>query len=71
MIRFGCLARNAGAGLRTVMKTRMAEPPPPSATHGELMAQFGIAHNGESYIYGQYRYSKLEDAVAYARQQKA
>jgi hypothetical protein len=43
----------------------------PTLSHDELMAQFGISHDGEAYIYEQYRYSKLEDAVAYARQHKA
>lgn len=38
--------------------------------HDELMAQFGISHDGEAYVFQQYRYDKLEDAVAYARRQK-
>jgi hypothetical protein len=48
-----------------------SEPAPPAATHDELMAQYGISNDGSSYIYGQYRYNKLEDAVAYAQKQKA
>jgi hypothetical protein len=43
----------------------------PIPSHDELMAQFGISHDGEAYVYQQYRYGKLEDAVAYARKQKA
>jgi hypothetical protein len=31
------------------------------------MSQFGIKRDGEKFAYRQYRYSKLEDAVAYAR----
>lgn len=45
--------------------------PEPGHSHDELMALYGIRHDGDAYIYEQYRYSKLEDAVAYARQQKA
>lgn len=37
------------------------------ATHDELMARYGISHDGEKYQYEQHRYEKLEDAVTYAR----
>lgn len=38
----------------------------PTLSHDELMAQFSISHDGEAYVHEQYRYSKLEDAVAHA-----
>ena len=46
---------------------RVSEPP----SHDELMAQFGIVHDGEAYIYQEIRYKRLEDAVAWARRPKA
>jgi hypothetical protein len=30
------------------------------------MARFGITHDGRGYCYGEYRYDRLEDAIAYA-----
>jgi hypothetical protein len=44
--------------------------PKPAATHDQLMAQFGINHDGVMYEYDQYRYQRLEDAVAYARKRQ-
>jgi len=45
-------------------KKAIAEP---ELGHDELMAKYGISHDGEKYQYQEYRYDKLEDAVAYAR----
>lgn len=55
---------------RDLSANTSVESAQPVASHDELMAQYGISHDGSSYVYGQYRYSKLEDAVTYARQKK-
>jgi hypothetical protein len=36
-------------------------------SHDELMAKYAISHDGSQYLFEQYRYDRLEDAVAYAR----
>jgi hypothetical protein len=38
-----------------------------SVSHDDLMAKYGIRHDGSQYLFEQYRYDRLEDAVAYAR----
>lgn len=40
------------------------EDPPDDAT---LMQQYGIRQDGQHYVFGDYRYDRLGDAVAYAR----
>jgi len=35
-------------------------------SHDELMAKYQINHDGSQYLFEQYRYDRLEDAVAYA-----
>ena len=35
------------------------------------MAEFSIAYDGRQYQYGRYRYDRLDDAVSYARLQRA
>lgn len=41
-----------------------------SLTHDELMVKYGISHDGDQYHFQEYRYDRLEDAVAYARKHK-
>lgn len=40
-------------------------------TDAELMREYGITHNGKKYVYGQYRYDRLDDAVGYAQIDRA
>ena len=42
-----------------------------SLAHDELMAKYGISHDGDQYHFQEYKYDRLEDAVAYARKHKA
>lgn len=37
----------------------------------EKMAQYGITHDGSQYCFGSYRYDRLQDAINYARLQRA
>jgi hypothetical protein len=39
------------------------------ASMREEMDRYGITFDGEKYIYGQYKYARLEDALNYAKQQ--
>ena len=51
---------------------RLPDPAPPSAGERErLMAELAITFNGRHYQYGRYRYRRLDDAVRYARLQRA
>ena len=43
----------------------------PSKSDEELMAEFGISREDDQYLYGSYKYEKLEDAVNYAKAQKS
>ena len=48
-----------------------ARPVAQSSGHAALMAELGIHYNGRSYQYRGYRYDRLEDAVNYARLDRA
>ena len=45
-------------------------PPPAAETREGLMAEFSISLVGGQYQYAQYRYDRLDDAVAYAKKQR-
>lgn len=38
-----------------------------SLDDGRLMQKYGIGFEGGQYVFGEYRYDRLRDAVAYAR----
>jgi len=47
-----------------------AIPDAPPASDTQQMEEFGIAFDGERYVYGEYKYGKLSDAISYAKLQK-
>ena len=47
---------------------RLEQSPPP-LTDEQEMEEHGITFDGERYVYGEYRYDKLSDAVRYAKLQ--
>jgi hypothetical protein len=48
-----------------------AEYPPTLSESARLMAEFCITYDGRTYRYDAYRYDRLNDAVSYARLQRA
>lgn len=60
---FGCKVTPKGRrSYFLYYRTREAKP-----SASELMAQYEISLEGEQYVFRNYRYDKLEDAVAYAK----
>jgi len=48
------------------METTARAPPADAAKSAHLMSAFGVTRSGRFFLFHGYRYSKLEDAVAYA-----
>jgi len=40
---------------------------PEPVRENELMAKYGIKFDGYLYLFGEYKYAKLDDAVRYAK----
>lgn len=48
----------------------IVQPHEPTANTTQKMEEYGITFDGERYVYGEYKYEKLSDAISYAKQQK-
>lgn len=45
-------------------------PHEPAPNGAKQMEEYGITFDGEHYVYGEYKYEKLSDAISYAKLQK-
>ncbi len=60
-------ARSQKEAYERSAEAERAERLRPSPTGAEQMKKFGITFDGERYTYKEYRYAKLDDAIAYAK----
>lgn len=61
------LSPSAAPSSRTLPSPELRVSPAETESDAVLMERHGIALDGDKYVFGQYRYDRLADAVAYAK----